>query len=177
MDQIINERLFSRFEITVAGRERIRGHECVVLALAPKPGEDGGDGGDGGGDRLMDRVIDLMHGRLWVDTAEYEIVSAEVETRGTMRVWGGMLGALEYLSFHVDRERGVGGIWFNRHLEVVVRGRKLFSSISIRAREIGSRLRLVEEAAVGGTPVGPGSAGAAGTNASASASAGSARSR
>lgn len=165
MDQIINERLFARFEITTAGRERVRGHDCVVLALAPKPDKEAAD------ERLMDRVIDLMHGRMWVDTTEYEIVAAEVETRGTMRVWGGVLGALEFMSFHVDRERGAGGIWFNRHLEVVVRGRKLFSPMSIRAREIGSGLRLVEESMTAGAQAEPGSAGAVGTSASASASA------
>ena len=147
MDQILNEQLFARFELALAGRERVRGHDCVVVALSPKPDGEPPD------DRLMDRVINLLHGRIWIDEAESEIVRGEVETKGVMRMWGGVLGSLESFRMHVDRDRGVGGIWFNRHLEVAVKGRKLFSPISMRARELGSGLRLVEAgSATNGVP-------------------------
>ncbi len=138
MDQIVNERLFSRFDFTDGGRERVRGRDCVVLVLGPKAEEAKSE------ERLMDRVINLLHGRIWVDAELHEIVKAEVETRGEMRVWGGIVGSLEFFRLHVDREPGVAGIWYNRHMEVEVRGRKLFSSIWMRARELGSHLRLVD---------------------------------
>lgn len=135
MDDIVNEKLFSRFEIQCVGREKIRDRRCLVLDLKPKAG-------DLPTDRLMDRVINLLHGRLWVDESESEIVRAEVRTVGTLRLWGGVLGSLESLQLHVDRERSGFGVWYNRHFEVNLRGRKLFSPMLIRAREIGSRIRL-----------------------------------
>ncbi|MBL9136797.1 MAG: hypothetical protein JNK85_13050 [Verrucomicrobiales bacterium] len=135
MDDIVNEQLFSRFEIRCVGRERVRDRRCLVLDLKPKAGELPSD-------RLMDRVINLLNGQLWVDESEFEIVRAEVRTVGTLRLWGGVLGSLEFLQLHVDRERSVFGVWYNRHFEVNLRGRKLFSPMLIRAREIGSRIRL-----------------------------------
>lgn len=137
MDSIINEKLLARFDFTRIGDATLHGRPCHVLALRPKaqplPAE-----------RLMDRIINQLSGRLWVDAQEYEVVRAEVATVGTLRVWGGFLGTLEDFQLHVDRERSIPSVWFNRHLEVTVRGRRLFSPISIRVQEVGSRLRPIE---------------------------------
>ncbi|MCC7373691.1 MAG: hypothetical protein IT581_03475 [Verrucomicrobiales bacterium] len=138
MDDFVNEQLFSRFDIRCVGRETVRDRRCVILELEPKSA-------DLPTDRLMDRVINLLHGRLWVDETEYEIVRADVRTAGTLRLWGGVLGALESLQIHADRECSGLGIWFNRHFEVNLRGRKLFSPMLIRVREIGSKMRLAVE--------------------------------
>lgn len=143
MDSIINEKLIARFDFAWTGDDTLHGRPCHVLSVQPKspplPTE-----------RLMDRVINQLSGRLWVDALEYEVVRAEVATAGTLRVWGGILGSLEDFQLHVDRERGHASAWFNRHLEVQVRGRRLFSPIAIRLREVGSGLRLIECASAPG---------------------------
>ncbi len=139
MDDFVNEQLFARFDIRCVARETVRDRRCVVLELKPKAGELPTE-------RLMDRVINLLHGRLWVDELEYETVRADVRTVGTLRLWGGVLGALESLQIHADRERSGFGIWYNRHFEVNLRGRKLFSPMLIRVREIGSKIRKAAEA-------------------------------
>jgi hypothetical protein len=137
VDQLVNEKLMGRFEFTAEGWETVRGRRCVVLAFRPKAG-------DLPEERLMDRVINLFRGRVWVDEEEAEIARAEVATEGTMRVWGGVLGSLERFELHLDRERSRFGVWFNRHAEIRIRARRLFSLVSMRVREIGSDLRLVE---------------------------------
>lgn len=134
MDQIVNEKLFERYEFTVEGWEAVRGRRCVVLGFRPKTGPLPEE-------RLMDRVLNLFRGRVWVDWEEAEMARAEVATEGPMRVWGGVLGSLERFELHLDRERSRYGIWFNRHAEIRVRARKLFSLVSMRVREVGSDLR------------------------------------
>lgn len=136
-DDVINERLFARFEFTVTGEETIRGRRCLALSFIPKT--------EGlPEDRLVDRVINRLAGRVWIDTTEDEIVRADAETQGGLKVWGGLLGSLDSFRLHVDRERSPLGPWFNRHMEVTVRARKLFTPVHMRAREVGANLRRVE---------------------------------
>ncbi len=131
MDQLINAKLIGRYQFTAIGREILRGRPSIVLEFKPKPG-------DLPDERLIDRVLNLFHGRIWIDEEEREIARAEAETAGTMKVWGGLLGSLEHFELHVDRERSYSGIWFNRHAEILVRARRLLTPIAIRLREIGS---------------------------------------
>jgi len=136
-DDVLNERLFSRFRFTATGEERVRDRNCVVLEFVPKTG-------DLPDERLVDKIINLMGGRIWVDVEEAEITRAEAETRGGLKLWGGVLGSLESFRIHVDRERSPLGPWFNRHMEVAVRGRRLFTTMNMRVREVGERLRRAE---------------------------------
>ncbi len=137
MDQLVNEGLFSRFEFTLIGRESTRGHPCWILEFRPRS-EDLPE------ERLIDRVINLLHGRVWVSVEEAEIVRAEVGTAGTLKLWGGLLGSLETFRLHLDRDRGEEGIWYNRHTEVTVRARRLFSPIHVRLREIAGDIRRLD---------------------------------
>lgn len=141
MDQLVNERLVQRFEYTVVGRERLRDRVCWVLDFHPRSA-------DLPEERLMDRVINLLHGRLWIDMAEDEIVRADVHTEGTLRLWGGFLGSLETFQLHLDREKSAFDVWYNRHAEVTVRARKLFSLVHVRLREFGGGFRAMDEVSV-----------------------------
>lgn len=134
MDQLVNERLFERFDFTWVRREAVRGRGCHVLTFRPKAGPLPDE-------RLMDRVINRLRGTVWIDETEFEIARAEAHTEGALRVWGGLLGALEFFELAVERDRGVEGVWFNRHVAVEVRGRKLWSTLHLRMREEGGDLR------------------------------------
>lgn len=137
MDHVVNEQLVARFDFTAVGRDRIRNRPCTILAFKPKSDELPEE-------RLVDRVLNLFQGRVWIDDAEDEIVRAEATTVGAMRVWGGLLGSLEKFELHLDRERSDVGVWFNRHAEISIRARKLFSSFGMLVREVGSDLRPIE---------------------------------
>ena len=135
MDQLVNTNLIQRYDFSVVGRERVRDRECWVLDFRPHAGELPVE-------RLIDRVLNLLRGRVWISVADDEIVRAEVRTEGTLRLWGGFLGSLESFRLHLEREPSEFGPWYNRHAEVTVRARKLFTSIHARLREIGSDVRL-----------------------------------
>lgn len=135
VDVLINEDLIARFDFTYQGLEPIRGRPAHRLAFQPKPGPLPSE-------RLMDRVINLLHGTLWIDAADEEIAQATARTEGTLRLWGGILGSLESFDLHVDRERSAFGPWYLRQTDVTVRARRLFTMIYLRVREIGSGVRL-----------------------------------
>jgi len=136
MDQLVNDQLVARYEFRTVAREAVRGIDSWVLEFRPKPG-------DLPADRLIDRVLNLLHGRVWISVAEAEVVRAEVWTQGTLRLWGGFLGSLEFFRLHLDREPTAIGPWFNRHAEITVRGRKLFTTMHVRLREIGGDVRAL----------------------------------
>ena len=136
MDRLVNDRLFARFEFSIAGRETVRGHSCVIIAFEPRPGPLPEE-------RLIDRVINLLHGRIWVAENEDEIARIEAHTEGTLNLWGGILGRLEEFRLRLERDRGAPGIWFNRRTEAVVRARKLFSTVNFRLREVGGDPRTL----------------------------------
>lgn len=139
MDQVINERLFARFDLQVTGEEVLRHHRCWVIDLKPKavpPPEE----------RLMDRVFNRLTGRAWVDVATHEIVRVEAHTTGSLRVWGGIVGSLETFQIHLDREDAGQGVWYNRHLDIAVKGRKLFSGIAMRAIELAGPVQFAPPA-------------------------------
>jgi hypothetical protein len=137
MDDFINERLFSRFDFTLVGRETVRGRPSYVLTFRPKKGPLPDE-------RMIDRVINLLHGRVWIDESDFEIARAEVETRGALRLWGGFLGALETFEFSIEREPGTPDVWFNRFAEIHLRGRRLFTPIQMRVREIAGEFRQLQ---------------------------------
>lgn len=134
LDALVNEEFIARFQFTWTGRETVRERSCHVLHFQPRSGPLPEE-------RLMDRVLHRLHGRIWVDETTYELARVEAATVGVLRVWGGLLGSLESLQFHLEREATDFGVWFNRHLEVEVRGRRLFSHLWIRARESAGPLQ------------------------------------
>lgn len=144
MDDLINEELFQRFELTLSGSDVLRGRPCLLLDFAPREG-------DLPRERLVDRVINLLHGRIWVDIAEYEIARAEVRTEGVMRLWGGVLGALDSLQLRVEREPSDQGIWYNRLSDLHILGRKLFLPIRVRVQEMAEAPRPADS----GSDTGP----------------------
>ncbi|HMO65125.1 MAG TPA: hypothetical protein PKE47_07890 [Verrucomicrobiota bacterium] len=136
---LINDGLVARFEFTVAGREEVAGRPAVLLRFRPRSGPLPNE-------RLADRVINLLHGTVWVDEAEAEVVRALVRTEGALRLWGGFLGALDRLEFHIDRARSPAGAWYNRQGLFLLRGRKLWETVHFRAREVAGEIREVPPA-------------------------------
>lgn len=131
---LINDDLVARFEFTVTGRGEIAGRPVLILDFRPRRGPLPSE-------RLADRVINLLHGTVWVDEAEAEVARADVRTEGALRLWGGFLGAVERVEFQIDRDRAPAGAWYNRRGAFTVRARKLWETLHFRAREVAGEIR------------------------------------
>ncbi len=134
MDDLVNEDLFARFHFTLVGSELVGGRLNHVLRFTPKPGKLPDN-------RIIDRLINLLTGTIWIDAEEYEITRAEVQTLDRLRLWGGVLGSIHDFSMRLDRQRSPEGIWFNQHTHMDLRARRLFSRMHVRVREIAEDIR------------------------------------
>jgi len=133
-EMVLTDDLTSRFVFTVIRRERFNDRDALVLSFSPKsenlPEK-----------RIADRVINKLNGTIWVDEQDNELAKVDLQLREEVSLWGGFLGSLKKLSMVMDRDRLPNGTWFNKNSTVVIQGRKLLSSLNIRAREYAYDIR------------------------------------
>lgn len=110
MEDVLNKDLLARFEFQFEGRELVRGRPTISLTFRPKSA-------DLPNERLIDRVINKLEGRIRVDEGDDEIVQAEARTVGRLRLWGGLLGTLDFFQLRLDRERAASGVWYNHDMD------------------------------------------------------------
>jgi hypothetical protein len=132
-EQVLTEELFARFDWTVERREQRDGRALLLLSFSPKEGLEA--------DKLADRVINRLHGRLWVDETDWEVAQAEVRLAERVTLWGGLLGALDRFVLRIGRERSGEGPWFVRRVDVDIAGRKLLGAVHFRSTEEAGEFR------------------------------------
>ncbi len=119
-DVPVSPHLLARFRFTLAGREALAGRPAWVVDFAPAS------------DRLpanslIERFINRMAGRLWIDAADEVVRRAEFHLTEPVNVAGGLVGALKAVEVRLARDRTAEGLWFTRRLTWRIEGRKLFS--------------------------------------------------
>ncbi len=133
-EMVISEDLLSRFQYSVEGRELLLGRDTLIVSFKPKatrlPEK-----------RIADRVINKLCGRVWIDEQDFELARIDLRLTEEVTLWGGVLGSLKELSMVMDRDRLPTGVWFNKKGVFTIQGRKLFSSLRMRARETASKIR------------------------------------
>jgi hypothetical protein len=121
----LDESLLRRFDYVLEGEELLGGRRVWVLNFEPKPvGKDAGE--------TADRFLARLHGRLWVDVEEAELVKVESHLKSPLTVLGGLAASLTRIDFVILRERLASGVWTNRRLQSYAEGRKVFSSFRMR---------------------------------------------
>lgn len=121
----LDEGLVRRFQYTLEGEEQIEGRRVYRLAYEPKPVA-AGTGKD------VDRILSLLHGHLWIDAEQYELVKVEARLRSALKLLGGIAGSLNRLDFAIIRRPVCDGHWANVLLTSQAEGRKLFSAFRAR---------------------------------------------
>lgn len=117
--------LVRRFDYEPAGEETLDGRRAFVLRFEPKPGAT--DTGE-----MADRFIGLLHGRIWIDAEEFEVVKVDSHLKSTLSVLGGLAATVTRLDFIVERARVAPGLWMNRRLLSYAEGRKVLMSFRMR---------------------------------------------
>ncbi len=130
----IPEDLARRFDVSYLGVQLVGGRDAHALAFAPRfPAPRART--------LADRVANQMHGRLWIDVAEHEIARIDVKLREKVKLWGGLLGALDDFSYSLKRRRSPEGVWHNDEADIFLDARGLLKRLRFHVVEKSSNFR------------------------------------
>lgn len=136
-DQVeLNEDLVNRFKFTLAGKETIHGRSAFALSFEPKS------------DTLpapkrIDRVINNLAGKVWVDEQEYELVKVDARLLKPVGFGWGLLANLEQGSLRIEQVRLDDGTWMPTSIEVYLKGRKLLTPMHQRERNTMNNFKKV----------------------------------
>lgn len=148
-DVPVTTNLLQRFRFTLAGREALAGRPAWVVDFEPA-------GDRQPADSLIERFINRMAGRLWIDAAEQHVTRAQFHLTGPVNVVGGLVGALKHCEVFFERARTEEGFWFTRLLTWRIEGRKLFVRRIMTHHEELTDVRPVTTAAQPEPPAGAG---------------------
>ena len=126
-EKFMTGELTDRYTFSLVSTETVNGRTAYVLAFAPR-------GEDLPVRRMVDRVLNRLTGRIWVDQEEFEIAKATISLQSQASL-GGLLkvvGALKRFDYKVERVRVAENVWFNRATQGDFESRKLWDSTRTR---------------------------------------------
>ena len=117
---VFDEELVSRYDLTLDGEERLRNRPSVRIAFAPRDG-------DLPVRRGIDRALNRLRGRIWIDRETRELARAEFELIDRVRLWWGLVGTIHHVRGSFDRGPVLDGLWGVLQNEAYTDIRVLFS--------------------------------------------------
>ena len=125
-EKFLTGELAGKYTFSLVSTEPVNGRSAYVLAFSPRE--------DLPVRRMVDRVLNRLAGRIWVDQEEFEIAKATISLQSQATL-GGLLkvvGALKRFDYKVERVRVAENIWFNRATQGDFESRKLWDSTRTR---------------------------------------------
>jgi hypothetical protein len=136
-DQVtLNEDLINHYSYELAGQEFVRGRWTYAVTFRPRSD-------DLPLRRRVDRLLNKLAGRVWVDSQDYEIVRLEVHLAGKVTMWGGLLAVVRQLEGEFEQTRTDDGVWFPLRLHGHLDARLLLSNYRLTQTELWSNFRKV----------------------------------
>ncbi len=130
----ITHDLLGRFEFFVAGRETLNGRSTLILDFKPA-------GRDRPTKTFLDRFINRMAGRLWVDESEAVITKADLKLTETVSFIAGLAGAVYQLDCGFERSRTDDGLWYTPEFAWHADWRELLARKVVSVRETKDEVR------------------------------------
>jgi hypothetical protein len=118
---VFNDELLERFTTKLDGIRDLRGRPSFVVSFEPRPGNLPVR-------RQIDRALNKSRGRVWIDTATYEIARVNFELIEQVRLWGGILGRISDARGHYEREPVAENVWLPTEIDLYFHVRVLFST-------------------------------------------------
>ncbi len=134
----VPEDLARRFDLSYIGVEMVGGRAAHVISFAPRSPAPRAT-------TMADKVANQMHGRLWIDVAEHEIARIDVDLQKKVKLWGGLLGALDDFSYSLKRRRSGEGVWFNGEADIFLDARGLLKRLRFHVIEESDNFRRAPE--------------------------------
>jgi hypothetical protein len=135
-DVEFNDELVKRFNFTLVDKETINGRSAFVMTFEPKSGPLPAP-------KRIDKVVNNLGGKVWVDEQEYELVKVEARLLRAVGFGWGLLASLEQGTLRIEQVRLDDGAWMPGSIEVYLKGRKLFSSMHQRERNTMNNFKKV----------------------------------
>ncbi len=133
-----NEELVGKYRFEVLGLETINGRAAFLLSFEPKsrnlPVK-----------RRMDRVLNKLAGKLWLDQDSYEISRVEAHLTEKARVGWGILGSVDNVEFLLEQNRVDEDIWLPSRFDLYIKARLLFSLLHQRQKVQWTDFKRVEQ--------------------------------
>ncbi|HWD91050.1 MAG TPA: hypothetical protein VG938_01745 [Verrucomicrobiae bacterium] len=126
-ENFLTPELAARFDFRLLGETNLNGRATYLVSFQPKtplpPAR-----------RVVDRLLNQISGKLWIDAEEFEVARAEVALRSEVNLLGGIIGSLKKLSFTLERTRVADGVWFSTLSSGDFQGRKLLDPTHIKTK-------------------------------------------
>jgi len=126
-EKYVTPSLVAKYSFKLLGQEVVNGRSAYLLSFEPAsdhlPVE-----------HFVDRLTNRLGGKIWIDEEDFEIARAQLDLRGEVTLWGGVLGNLRKCKFVVERARVADNVWFNTVTDGDFEGRKLLEPTHIRTR-------------------------------------------
>jgi len=130
-EKYITPQLVAKYSFKLLAEEVVNGRSAYVLGFEPLSSNLPVT-------HLIDRLINRLGGKVWIDKQDFEVARAQVGLRGEVALWGGVLGNLKKCNFTVERSRVDDNVWFNTATNGEFEGRKLLEPTHIRTRSESS---------------------------------------
>ena len=101
---VFDEELVARYDLTLDGEEPLRNRPSYRIAFAPRDA-------DLPVRRPVDRALNRVRGRIWIDRETREVARLEFELIDRVRLWWGLVGTIHHFRGSFDRGPVLDGIW------------------------------------------------------------------
>ena len=135
----LNEELFSKYRYVMAGEEKVNGRPAYVLAFAPKSD-------DLPVKRRVDRLLNKVTGKLWVDERDNELAKAEVHLTQPVTLLFGILASLRTFNGTLEQTKVDERVWLPSRFGGYFEGRIGFKTVHQRGSERFSNFARVPQA-------------------------------
>lgn len=106
-----NQELVERYRLEVAGEERVRGHDCWVIAFEPKSG-------DLPVRKRIDAALNKSTGQMWISKEDFGLVELEFGMREPYKYWGGFLATINNTDGRLEFERIAADVWVPKSFDL-----------------------------------------------------------
>ena len=138
-DVKFNDELIARYQWDVTGCEAVNGRTAYILSFQPRanlPVK-----------RTIDRLLNRVAGRLWVDEKDYEIARVDLHLAENVSAWGGILASVKKFVLRFEQAKVDQMAWLPSYIDGYIDGRILIKTLRVKVLEQHSEFRRAEVAA------------------------------
>ncbi len=136
-ESVLTPELLGRYQFAVERRVVLSNRPTLVLKFTPKEGALPSS-------TVMDKLLNRMAGRVWIDEADADTARIEVGLIEPVSLgFLGWLGSLNQCEMSLERQRMPDGVWINLKQSLLIQCRKLTANLRFRTTEVDSGFQKV----------------------------------